>query len=133
MVYTDYNTTDHLTGTMFEFGRYSLSYQPPEGCVEAEVDMSISSEATLPQMLELFESFLKASGYVFDGSLVIEEPEVIEKESPTFCNNSWSDFWNEDGMSVTGNPAAGPDTINFGAAQFAGMWGGMKDDTITLG
>lgn len=84
-------------------------------------------------MLELFESFLKASGYVFDGSLVIEEPEVIEKESPTFCNNSWSDFWNEDGMSVTGNPAAGPDTINFGAAQFAGMWGGMKDDTITLG
>ena len=74
---------------MTEFGRYRLSYEPPQGCVEAEVEMAISSEATLPQIIELFEAFLKASGYVFEGRLEVvtgEEVEELERER---------DFWKE--------------------------------------
>jgi hypothetical protein len=66
---------------MFEFGRYTLSYQPPEGAVEADVSMSISSEADLDQMLRFFESFLQASGYIIDGkelSLLSAVPEIDE-------------------------------------------------------
>ena len=79
MTYTRYNTTEHLTGTMFEFGRYTLSYQPPEGAVEAAVDMSISAEADLSQMLAFFESFLQAAGYVID-----DRELVLERKAPDF-------------------------------------------------
>jgi hypothetical protein len=58
---------------MFEFGRYILSYQPPEGAIEAAVDMSISSEADIPQMLQFFESFLQAAGYVIEGKQLVLE------------------------------------------------------------
>jgi len=79
VTYTRYNTTEHLTGTMFEFGRYTLSYQPPEGAVEAAVDMSISAEADLSQMLAFFESFLQAAGYVID-----DRELVLERKAPDF-------------------------------------------------
>jgi hypothetical protein len=81
--YPRYNTSATLVGTMFEFGRYTLSYQPPEGAVEAAVDMSISSEADLPQMLAFFESFLQAAGYVIEGKeLTLERRE----DFPDFPN-----------------------------------------------
>jgi len=64
---------------MTEFGRYYLSYTPPEGVVEASLSTSISGEATLSQMLELFESFLKSAGYNLEGrELTLEEPEPFE-------------------------------------------------------
>lgn len=64
---------------MFEFGRYTLSYQPPEGAVEAAVDMSISSEADIPQMLRFFENFLQAAGYVID-----DKELALERKAPEF-------------------------------------------------
>ena len=53
--------------------------------------------------------------------------------------NSWSflfdelsmtnqDYWEDDGISLTGNPYASPDTIVFGG----GLPGGMGDDHITF-
>jgi hypothetical protein len=49
---------------MFEFGKYTLKYEPPaSGGIEATVDMTISSEANLTEMLDFFQTFLKASGY----------------------------------------------------------------------
>jgi hypothetical protein len=53
--------------------------------------------------------------------------------------NSWSfmfdeltmtnqDFWEEDGISLTGNPYAAPDTLNIGG----GLPGGMGDDHIVF-
>ena len=53
--------------------------------------------------------------------------------------NSWSflfdelsmtnqDYWEDDGISLTGNPSAAPDTIVFGG----GLPGGLGDDHITL-
>jgi hypothetical protein len=61
---------------MTDFGRYRLSYEPSFKTwgyqIEPEVQMSISAEADLTQMCDFFESFLRASGYVFDGKVTIE-------------------------------------------------------------
>ena len=86
MTHPRYNTSATLVGTMFEFGRYTLSYQPPEGAVEAAVDMSISSEADLPQMLSFFESFLQAAGYVIEGKELVLERRAPEFNFPDFPN-----------------------------------------------
>ena len=78
---------------MFEFGRYTLSYQPPDGAVEAAVDMSISSEADLPQMLAFFESFLQAAGYVIEGKEL-----TLERKPPEFdFSTEYPLQWSNDG------------------------------------
>ena len=121
MTHSYYNTTENLTGTMLEFGKYTLKYKPPQGCTESKVKMEITSEATLPQMLEFFTDFLKASGYVID-----EDRELVfERKAPDFSQ----DFWEEDGFSVTGNPTASGDTILFGSR----LPGGLGNDTISFG
>ena len=61
---SNYINTDHLTGTMTEFGRYRLTYEPPSDAIETEITLSISSEADLPQMMDLFGDFLRATGYL---------------------------------------------------------------------
>ncbi len=43
--------------------------------------------------------------------------------------DSSQDFWEDDGISLTGNPYAAPDTIT----KFGGLPGGMGDDQITFG
>jgi hypothetical protein len=105
---------------MFEFGRYTLSYQPPEGAVEAAVDMSISAEADLPQMMRFFESFLQAAGYVIEGKEL-----TLERPAPEF---DIPDFPYSLGDTIIGD--TGSDTLSFGAVNFAGMWGGMGNDVI---
>ena len=71
-----YNKVDHLHGTMVEFGRHEICYIPPGNQVEATIKHTISSEATLEEMLAFFEMFLLGSGYFFEGSLgLIEMPE----------------------------------------------------------
>lgn len=85
----DYNSLDHLEGTMFEFGRYRLVYDPPIDSVDAEVKMTISAEASLPQMLNFFSAFLRASGYVFEGELEIATGEEVEELVQD------RDFWQE--------------------------------------
>jgi hypothetical protein len=75
-----YNTTENLTGTMLEFGKYTLKYVPPGATPEDHsVAMTISSEANLHQMLEFFSSFLRAAGYEFDGKEL-----CLEREAPDF-------------------------------------------------
>lgn len=59
-----YTITDQITGTMNDFGRYRLTYEPPSDALEADITMSISSDANLPQLLEFFGDFLRATGYV---------------------------------------------------------------------
>ena len=80
MSHTYYNTTENLTGTMLEFGKYTLKYVPPgETPEDHSVEMTISSEANLPQMLEFFSSFLRAAGYEFDGKEL-----CFERSAPDF-------------------------------------------------
>ena len=47
--------------------------------------MSISSEASLPDMLNFFTDFLRASGYVFNGELEIADEGYFESKQ------YWSD------------------------------------------
>ena len=80
MPYSYYNTTENLTGTMLEFGKYTLKYEPPGDTPEDHsVAMTISSEANLSQMLEFFSSFLRAAGYEFDGKEL-----CFERTAPDF-------------------------------------------------
>jgi Ca2+-binding RTX toxin-like protein len=108
---------------MFEFGRYTLSYQPPEGAVEAAVDMSISAEADLSEMMGFFETFLQAAGYVIEGKEL-----TLERRAPEF---DVPDFPYSFGDTLPGS--AGTDTLSLGAPRPAGgIWGGMGNDVITF-
>jgi len=73
---------------MIEFGKYTLKYEPPSDTPEDHsVTMTISSEATLFQMLEFFQSFLRAAGYEFDGKEL-----CLERSAPDFSDVP--DKWN---------------------------------------
>jgi len=56
----------------------------------------------------------------------------------TATTKDYNDFWEHDGISLTGNPIASPDTItfsssNYGAAQPVPFPGGVGQDVITFG
>lgn len=53
-----------MTGMEF---KYRFDEQSPV------ITVSLSSEATLTEVVEIFERFLKAVGYCFDGNLEIVE------------------------------------------------------------
>jgi len=75
---------------MATFGTYRLSYKPPEGSMDASIDMSISAEANLSEMLLFFESFLRAATYPLDESHELG----IERKAPDFgdTQNFWEDY-----------------------------------------
>ena len=75
---------------MNPFGRYTVSYTPsddPAEYLQVSTQMSISGEATLPDMLGFFSDFLKAAGYTFEGGLEIATGEEEYFESKQY----WSD------------------------------------------
>ena len=88
MEHSYYNKSETLSGTMLEFGKYTLKYEPPSETPEDHsVSMTISSEANLSQMLEFFSSFLRAAGYEFDGKEL-----CFERTAPDFRDvpEKWS-------------------------------------------
>jgi hypothetical protein len=87
MTHSYYNTTDHLTGIMLEFGKYTLKYKPPKGAAETKVKMEISSEVAIPELLVFFEDFMRAAGYIIDGKRL-----SLEREAPDFSDvpEKWS-------------------------------------------
>ena len=154
-----YTNTVNLPSEMIEFGKYTLEYVPPDGSpTDHSIKMSISSEATVTQMLEFFTSFLKASGYYIDENKEL----VFERSAPDFsdvpdkwwhsgagyADGNWGglaprgtegsiatktessqEFWEDDGFSQTGNPGViGGDTVYIGS----GLPGGMGNDVITF-
>ena len=140
MTKTHYNNTEHLTSLMYEFGKYSLKYEPPNDApTNHVVEMTISSEANIAQMLEFFESFLRAAGYEFEGKEL-----CLERSAPDFSDvpDKWglSDI---SANSVVGGAiaadhwyGAGNDVISFGAPRAAyNFETGAKtwDDVITFG
>lgn len=55
-------------------GRYILRYQPSNSqheYLQTSIEMSISDEANLHDMANFFDSFLKAAGYIYDGTLEV--------------------------------------------------------------
>jgi len=88
-----------------DYGTYRLIFDPPSDQITPGVTMTLSGEATLDQMLLMFEAFLAAAGYVLKGDLQVVEPE--------------RDPWGH--MTVRGSQAA--DFIPFS----------MSDDVISFG
>ena len=87
---THYNMPDILTGLMYEFGKYTLKYEPPDGSpTDHAIEMTISSNANLTQMLEFFQSFLRGAGYHFEGKEL-----CFEREAPDLTDipERWEPF-----------------------------------------
>ena len=130
-----YTNTVNLPSEMFEFGKYTLKYEPPTSVgIEPTVNMSISSEANLTEMLDFFQTFLKASGYY----IADNQELTLDSVNPiTFSNTgttgsfSLSDqsFWENDGFSLTGNPLVSNDTLVIGSR----LPGGVAEDFIKFG
>jgi hypothetical protein len=93
--------------TMTNFGEYQLYYLPSEwgeGSMDPSITMKVSAEANLSQMLQFFESFLRAAGYQIDGqSLVLQEDEPVVQFNADRSTGDQS-FWEDDGFSMIGNP-----------------------------
>lgn len=72
-----------------DFGTYRLTFEPPADQITPGVEMTLSGEADVSQMLAMFESFLQASGYVLRGDL-----QVIERapESDPWYGNVGTEF-----------------------------------------
>jgi hypothetical protein len=89
---------------MDTFGRYRLIYEPgpPDPgseIIDYSVEMSISAEARLPEMLSFIDSFIRACGYVFDGELQIVS--LSEEEEDYFDSR---DYWKEKFFSLLNSP-----------------------------
>jgi hypothetical protein len=103
---------------MNSYGRYTVTYEPsddPCEYLQVAVQMSISSEATLPDMVNFFTDFLRASGYVFDGELKL----VNDEENASPVSGSYSDDYffsnvGADTVSVAFAGGSGGDVISFG-------------------
>lgn len=55
-------------------GRYVVRYEPSNSeheYLQTRIEMSISDEASYDDMANFFDCFLKAAGFIYDGSLQI--------------------------------------------------------------
>ena len=67
-----------------EYGTYRLTFEPPADQITPGVEMTLSGEANLTQMLSFFEAFLQASGYYLDGKELTLERSAPEFDTPDF-------------------------------------------------
>lgn len=72
-----------------DYGTYRLTYTPPApdrytDYPSIAIDMSTDGSANVDQMLQFFEAFLAAAGYILKGELEIVEP-----------GSSDAEFWKE--------------------------------------
>jgi len=66
-----------------------------------EVTFDMPGDVTITQMLYNFQCYLRACGFVFDGSLEIVDTESWEDETSYGC---MADFDKEDGLKDTSSP-----------------------------
>ena len=88
-----------------DYGTYRLTFEPPADQITPSVEMTLSGEADLTQMLALFEAFLQASGYQLgEKTLELTGPDTLKMDKDGFI--SFSDY----PMAV----GSGVDFIGFG-------------------
>ena len=113
---------------MTSFGKFWFRYIAPEpnNPLDPSIDFSVTAEADLPQMLKVFENFLKANGYDLD-----DRELTLSRKAPTFDrDNSWGD----DGVSWVGNPWA----VTYGSSDQgvayigSGLKGGEGEDHLSF-
>lgn len=100
--------------TLPGFGVIQLALRSPSP-VEPDITMKISSEATLPDMLRFFETFLRSAGYVLDaGDTLIVQPAKDECRHQTLPDPAGNyiesvdcmagDHWNKDYLTSVNTP-----------------------------
>ena len=67
-----------------DYGTYRLTFEPPADQITPGVEMTLSGEADLTQMLSFFEAFLQASGYCLDGKELTLERSAPDFDTPDF-------------------------------------------------
>jgi hypothetical protein len=73
---------DKYTLTGFTFIKHYYSQQF-EDIAHSKITYEVGEDASLTQMLDAFENFLKASGFVFDGYLdFVKDEELIKGGDP---------------------------------------------------
>jgi hypothetical protein len=118
---------------MADFGRYRISYEPGpfdpySGVLEHAVEMSISGQASIEQMLSFFDAFLKANGYVYDGDVqIVKGEEVFDKK-----------YWQDKYLDLLRTPpeTASPYYVTCQGSQgvdFVPFSHSMVDDVFTSG
>ena len=68
-----------------DYGTYRLSYTPPASNGDEDypliaIEMSTGGDANVDQMLQFYEAFLAASGYILKGDLQVVSPEDQKHE-----------------------------------------------------
>ena len=89
-----------------EYGTYRLTFEPPADQITPSVEMTLSGEADVSQMLAMFESFLQAAGYVLKGDL-----QVIER-APEY--DPWYASFGTEFNPVSFTTISSDDVITFG-------------------
>lgn len=97
---------------MTDFGRFRLSYEPGKSdphsdILDHSVEMTISGEADLNNLMSFFTCFLQASGYIVDGKIQIVNDREIDPwgNYPQYKGSQASDF-----IAIS----AADDLLNFG-------------------
>ena len=111
---------------MISFGKFWFRYIAPEtdNPLDPSIDFSVTAEADLPQILRVFESFLKANGYDLD-----DRELTLSRKAPDFSRDN---FWEDDGFSRVGNPWA----VTYGSSDQgmayigSGLKGGEGEDHL---
>jgi hypothetical protein len=116
---------------MTSFGKFWFRYIAPESDnpLDPSIDFSVTAEANLPDILRVFESFLKANGYDLD-----DRELSLSRKTPIFDR----DIWGEDDTSLVGNPIPGgnsDDTLFFSEQYWRNrdFFGSYSNDVIVLG
>jgi hypothetical protein len=71
--------------TSADYGTYRLSYTPPASNGDEDypliaIEMSTGGDSNVDQMLQFYEAFLAASGYILKGDLQVVSPEAQKHE-----------------------------------------------------
>jgi hypothetical protein len=67
---------------MIDYGTYTFLYTPPSGpglgSVEPTLTMTLSSDASLDDMLRVFAQFLRGAGYSLSSSSTLEVIDIAD-------------------------------------------------------
>lgn len=102
--------------------------------MDPSISMKMSAEANIDQMLDFFESFLRAAGYQLDGkSLTLQEDKPMVSFETASTEGNKYDFWEDDGISMVGNPwmatLGSRDSVIVGS----GLFGAEDEDRLLFG
>jgi hypothetical protein len=98
-----------------EYGTYRLTFEPPADQITPSVEMTLSGEADMSQMLAMFESFLQAAGYVLKGDLRVIERATEYYPWATYPGSEFNPIGSEfNPIDFMGFTANSDDVITFG-------------------